>query len=542
MWARRSWLMALASVLLALTLRLLGLRLGLPFFHHWDECWVADSAKKMLQTPDWQPRTYQYGAPLSALAASLFRVLQAIQPKRVLYPDDQVLLRILCRLVTAVISSSGAAAVYIAARYAAVGDRVGRVRGAYAAILYATAAELVSHGRYGVTDADLVALVAWSLAFGALFLGSGRLVWAAATVFAAAVAFSFKVTALTALAIPALALALRPVVVLRLKDPAVGRFVTLAALPSAGVVFALLNPHVFLNWNDAFKDITSRARQTVEGGFPLFLIRTPGWDHVRAVVSGIALMGFHRWAIPACVAAALGLAGLVKAIAARSHICGVAAVHAVVAILAVALTARAYLFRNYLVVLPALCIGFGFAMETAGTMLARAATLARSRSRWVPGPTALAAAFAVVYVAVPLGQAVRTQQLAMDARTRAVNWINAQAGARTVSVVFTPDVVSNGGYSTESLRDMLQRSHLAFRSDVKTAEAARTSRADYVVIVSRPDAGGDLGDQWPFREVRGYSVAATFEANPYEHRFDITSTWDGNFNVIVLARAKPQGA
>jgi hypothetical protein len=533
---RSGWLVALASVLLALALRLLGLRLGLPFFHHWDECWVADSAKRMLQTSDWEPRTYQYGAPLSALAATLFHALQAVEPKRLLYPDDGVLLRVLCRLVTAVISSSGAAAVYIAARYAAVGDSAGRVRGVYATLLYATAAELVSHGRYGVTDADLVALVAWSLAFGALFLGSGRLVWAAATLFFAAVAFSFKVTALTSLAIPALALGLRPVVVLRLKDPAVGRFVTLAALPSAGVVFALLNPHVFLNWRDAFRDITERARQTVEGGFPQFLIRTPGWDHVRAVVSGLALMGFHRWAIPACVAAALGLAGLLMAIASRSRICAVAAVHAAVAILSVALTSRAYLFRNYLVALPALCIGFGFAMEILSV------TLARVRSRWVPGPTALAAAFAVVYVAVPLGQAVRTQQLSLDARTRAVNWINAEAGGGTVSVVFTPDIISNGGYSTDSLRDMLRRSHLAVRSDVKTAEAARTSRADYVVVVSRPDGTGDLGDLWPFHEVPGYRVAATFEANPYEHRFDITSTWDGRFNVIVLAREQHQGA
>jgi hypothetical protein len=517
-------------------LRLLGLRLGLPFFHHWDECWVADSAKKMLQTPDWEPRTYQYGAPLSALAASLFHILQAVQPKRVFYPDDGVLLRILCRLVTAVISSTGAAGVYLAARYAAVGESAGRVRGVYAALLYATAAELVSHGRYGVTDADLVALVAWSLAFGALFLGSGRLVWAAATLFFAAVAFSFKVTALTALAIPALALSLRPVVVLRLRDPAVGRMVTLAALPTAGVVFALLNPHVFLHWNDAFKDITSRARQTVEGGFPLFMIRTPGWDHLRAVVSGLALLGLHRWAAPAFVAAALGLAGLAQAIASRSRICAVAALHATVAILAVALTSRAYLFRNYLAVLPALCIGFGFAMESLG------ATFARARSRWAPGPRALAAVFAVVYVAVPLAQAVRTQQLSMDARTRAVNWINAQAGARTVSVVFTPDIISNGGYSTDSLRDLLRRSHLAFRSDVKTAEAARASRADYVVVVSRPDPGGDFGDRWPFREVSGYQVAATFDANPYEHRFDITSTWNGRFNVIVLARDRGQGA
>ena len=489
------WAVALAAVLLALGLRLLGIRLGLPFFHHWDECWVTDSTQKMLQTPDWQPATYQYGAPLSALAALLFRAIAALDPQRVFYPDDQVLLRLLCRIVTAVISSAGAAAVYVAARYAALGDGGGRTRGAYAALLYATAAELVSHGRYGVTDADLVALVAGSLACGALFLQRGGVAWATCTVVFAALAFSFKITAMTALVVPALALALRPAVVRGRRLPVVERVVHLAALPGAAAVFVVLNPHVFLHWRDAFKNLTSRATQTIEGGFPAYQLRTPGWDHLSSVLGGLGTMAFHRWEAAAVVAATLGLAGLLVAIRDRSAIALVALTHATVAILALALTSKAFLLRNYLVAMPALCIGFGFAMELATARLAAVPSL----RRFAPGAW-LAAGFALVDLAVPLGEAVRTQQLSLDARTRAVDWLAARAAGNTVSVACTGDIVSNGGYSTDGLRRTLRRPGLSFAADVNSVAEAAGSGADYIVIVSHADPGGDRGDLWPFLE------------------------------------------
>jgi 4-amino-4-deoxy-L-arabinose transferase-like glycosyltransferase len=546
---RRSpgWVIALATVLLALVLRLLGIRLGLPFFHHWDEVWVADNAKKMAQTEDWEPSTYQYGAPLSAIAAWLFHMLSELVPKWHIYdPGDGILMRRLCRLVTAVISSSGAAGVYVAAHGAAFGDRAGRIRGVYAAVLYATAAELVSHGRYGVTDADLVALVAWSLAACTLFLRSGSLLWAAATVALAGCAFAFKVTAITALAIPAIALTLRPVTIPRLPEPAAARIVALVALPSAFGLFLLLNPHVIIHWHRALGNIQARALQTIEGGFPLFLLRTPGWDHVESVLSGIVLMAFHRWTAPAVVAAVCAFAGLARALQARSGVCVVGAVQATVAILVIALTSRAYLFRNYLVALPVLCIGFGFAMEA---LTARWEKWANLRSRglvarvpWLP------VGFALVYVVVPAWQAVRTQQLSSDARMRAVDWIAAaaQAGGHEVSVACTPAILSQGTFTQDYLRGWLKRPGIAFAPDVKDAAEARRSHADYLVVVSSPDEAGDWGDMWPFREIPGYRVAATFEANPYEHRFDITSTWAGRFNVIVLERpgaeAPPHGA
>jgi hypothetical protein len=531
------WLVALSAVLLALGLRLLGIRLGLPYFHHWDECWISDNAKKMLQTEDWEPSTYQYGAPLSAITAWIWVTVSELWPKVHFYdPGDGVTMRVISRIVTAVIASSGAAGAYLAARYALPGEQAGRVRGAYAAVLYATAAELVSHGRYGVTDGDLVAWVAWSLGASALFLRTGGFGWAVATLLFAATAFSFKVTAATALAIPAFTFMLRAVTLPWLRAPAWGRGAMLAAIPLAVAVFFLLNPHVAIHWQNALRDIQNRSRQTIEGGFPLFLLRTPGWDHVRSVAEGITLLAFHRWAVPAVVATACAVGGLAMAMRDRSLVCVVGVGHALVASLSIALTSRAYLFRNYLIALPVLCVGFGFTMQAATQAL----------TRWLrerPGPAPgwarvpwMAAAFAVVYVAVPIGQAVRAQTLSLDARSRALDWVSSHAGSHRVTVACTQDIISMGGYRSDWLRDTLKRPGVHLSSDVKDADEAARSHADYILIVSHADSNGDWGDMWPFTEVKGYKDVARFEANPYEHRPEITATWDGRFDVIVLKR------
>jgi hypothetical protein len=536
-WRWPGWLVALAAALLALGLRLLGIRMGLPYFHHWDECWVVDSSRKMLQTDDWEPQTYQYGAPLSAITAWIWVTISELWPRVHFYdPGDGVTMRLISRIVTAVISSSGAVGVYLAARYAVPGEQAGRVRGAYAAVLYATAAELVSHGRYGVTDADLVAWVAWSLGAAALFLRTGGFGWAVATLLFAATAVSFKVTAATALAIPALAFMLRAVTLPWLRAPAWGRGAMLAAIPLAVAFFLIMNPHVAIHWQNALRDIQNRSRQTIEGGFPLFLLRTPGWDHLRAVVDGIGSIAFHRWALPAVVAAIASVVGLALAIRDRSVVCVVGVGHALVAVLAIALTSRAYLFRNYLVALPVLCVGFGFTMQAATHAFTAWAERWRGPPRWWVRVPWIAVAFALVYVAVPIGQAVRAQRMALDARTRALDWLSSQAGSHRVTVACTPDIISMGGYHSDWLREYLDRPGLHLASDVKDAGEAARSRADFIVIVSHPDGSGDWGDVWPFTTVKGYTNVAQFEASPYEHRWDITATWDGRFDVIVLRR------
>src|SRR5260370_38334314 len=93
-------------VALALTLRVLGLRFGLPYFHHWDEGWVAENTSYILWTPDAQPKTYQYGAPLSLLSALLFRLVGTLPPRRELQSAHPPPFRMLGPLVTAPIAAA----------------------------------------------------------------------------------------------------------------------------------------------------------------------------------------------------------------------------------------------------------------------------------------------------------------------------------------------------------------------------------------------------------------------------------------------------
>jgi hypothetical protein len=528
-FATPPWAVASLAVLLALVLRVLGLRLGLPYFHHWDEGWITENTRSILQTADLKPVTYQYGAPLSLLCAGVFRVLRVVAPKLVLDPNDEVMGRWIARSVTAVISSSGAAAVYVAARYATVGDDRGRTRGACAAILYATAAELVSHGRYAVTDANLAALTAWSLACAALFLRNGGLAWAAGTLLFAALSLSFKLTALPALVIPALALALRPLPPRRVYGVAVDRVLLMGVLPVGAAVFLLLNPHVMIHWRDALENITARVNQTVSGGLSPYLIKKPGLDHLSAVLAGLGLYAFHRWPFASLLAAAGGAVGLAMGVQRGSRLCSIAAIHAALAILMLALPSRGYLFRNYLTALPALCIGFGIAAERLGA-LARTWAHPRAATR------CLAGAFAIVYLAAPFWVAVQTQRLSTDTRLRAMDWIAQQPHDHSPVLVAANHEINTEpeGVLHDKVRAALARPGVIFLPDVDTAVDAASSRADYIVDVSY--ATEDFGHVWRMTTVPGYGEVARFEANPYEHNFEITPTWSGRYDAVVLRR------
>src|ERR1019366_4256601 len=211
---RRAARAALVSgvVLLGLVVRLLGIRMGLPFHHHWDEGWIADSAAEMLRQGSDVPRSYQYGAPLIRLTEFAFLAARGRLAPVELTPDDaQVALYVMARVITAVIASSGTVAVYWAGWCSEPSrPRAFRV-GLASALMYATAWELVLHSRYGVTDACLVGLTAWTLAFAAAYARTRRLAWALASVVAAGLTTAFKVPGVVTAIVPIAALlAVRP--------------------------------------------------------------------------------------------------------------------------------------------------------------------------------------------------------------------------------------------------------------------------------------------------------------------------------------------
>jgi hypothetical protein len=112
----------------------------------------------------------------------------------------------------------------------------------------------------------------------------------------------------------------------------------------------------------------------------------------------------------------------------------------------------------------------------------------------------------------------------------------ARSARGRASVACTPEIIQDHDGPRLAVRDALRRRNLVFLPDVEDAQAAEKSRADYVVVTSMFDLGGEWGDRFRFTEVPGYRLAMRFEANPYENNWEITSTWSGRFNAIVLER------
>jgi len=250
-------------------------------------------------------------------------------------------------------------------------------------------------------------------------------------------------------------------------------------------------------------------------------IGTAGLPPVCVATSGHG-GGFVGWRAASAVIAGLSFVGLVVAFRQRSRICVIGVVHACLVVAGLAFGSRAFLLRNYLVAVPILCIGFGFAMERVRLPILR---------------RTLALAFGIVFVAAPAVQAFRTQQQAMDTRVAAIDWIAEHAKGASTSVAFTPEVSVDATGDRPELREVLRRPHIVQTKDVDDATQVERRQPDFVLVVSHPDFFG-RGDIWPFRDVRGYRAVAEFDANPYEHNFDVTPTWMGRFNSLVLERQR----
>ncbi len=201
-------LMALCCIVVfGATLRLLGISFGLPYHHHWDEWWIADSVVGMLRRHDDVPASYQYGEPLMRLSEFAFLLARWVRPTAatVTSVDSQTTVYLAARIVTALVSSTGIAAIYLAAQRSRTWFWASTGRSLSASLLYAVGSELVLHSRYAVTDACLVALTAWTLAFAAMYLAWQSIACGLLSVFAAGVTFAFKMPGIMTSLVPVLA-------------------------------------------------------------------------------------------------------------------------------------------------------------------------------------------------------------------------------------------------------------------------------------------------------------------------------------------------
>ena len=312
----------------------------------------------------------------------------------------------------------------------------------------------MEHARYGVTDACLVALTAWTLALTARYLRARHLGWALAALVCAGVTTGFKITALPTAFVPLAAIALFPGSFPRLRSTLPYRLMLVGALPFVVVTFIVLNP-MFVDrnhWEDALHDVVTRAIQTHDGGFPELQLREPGLPHLAAALGQLASLSLHRSPPVAVALFAVGVAGLAWRVRRGNRFLAIAAAHAVLAVLFMALPNRAFLLRNYLVALPAVCLGFGFgAQALASRLLAlRGTALRRTAGVAATGVTA------ATLVGLPLRDALACQAQSVDTRERAMEWILSH-GEPDALVAYTPSVVgdaamgSTRGSATRSL-------------------------------------------------------------------------------------------
>jgi hypothetical protein len=545
------WLLVLILAY-ALAVRWLGLRLGLPFFHHWDETLITGSARGMIERSSDVPSNFFYGAPLMRLTALGWKAAAALHLPAAARLGDEVGLRLIGRGISSTLAASGALATYLAARWS---FRDGRAALA-AALLYAGAAELVWHARFLVTDASVVALTAWALALSAGYLRRRTLLLGALAVLAAGLTFSFKLTGLATILLPAGALLARgpaafgrraaggdpgpPGVALRLGH----RALLLAAAPAVLGVFLLLNPHVRDLWRQAFFEFEGIARHYREGHIKPFSEREPGPEHALSALYFLAFQAFHTQAAASGLVAVVATFGVVLCVR-RGHLLPLLGLaHGAGVLLAMAWPNRAYLTRMYLPPVPVLCLCFGLGLARLGDLAAASGASAWSRA-WRAAGRLLAPLALGVITLTTAAQSISSQALSGDARSRALDWLAARSRAegRTLSVAFTPAVrgaLALGGHG--GLSTYLDRPGIRQLPEVPDAAAAAASGADYVLLASHRsiDRIWPYEEQWSFTAAPGYAEAARFACNPYEHRLDLVPTWDGRVTAVLLAREAPR--
>ena len=505
--ARSPWVYPAVLLVLAagLGVRLLGLRLGLPDFHHWDECWVIWSARHMLETNSDVPTTYQYGAPLSLLVRWMVNIYNAMPGLAPIRFSDEVSLRWVGRNISIVICSMGIFGLFIAGKN--ISPKLGNQHrlGLYSAAAYAFAYELVTHARYCVTDGILVALCAWSIGFGSQYLRTNHMGWALASLVAAATAFAFKITALPIVIIPFLCILSSETPTDRERRLRY-RVLWVGALPFVLAWFLALNPHFIDRWQQASSDLSQRIAQTRNGWFSQVYVHEPGIDHLGAALRLLLFHTMSRVVPLACLLSTAAIFGVILALCQRSKIIAICIVHAALTVAGLAFSARACLLRNYLTAVPVMCLGVGIALEAGSSAFAR---LGLERRTWRTLGWLIPSAVLVLAAGVTARDSMMNQELSQDARVRAMDWTILHSHAPHVNVSVTPNVMAPPALS--NIQSAPAKSSISYLGQLSNCNQVQAIAPDYVISASYrgPDTPKvPFDERWYFTECPRYRRVA----------------------------------
>jgi len=513
---------------LALGVRLLGIRLGLPYFHHWDEKHIVLNADSMVKKGNDEPTSYMYGAPIFRIVTRAVRFNAKHEWWPVAVPAIEM--RWVARVASAVISSTGAVALFFLGAVTKKPPHRLRV-GICAALAYAFSWELAAHGRYGMTDASVAALTAWSAAFGVLYAARGRAIYALASVLVAGLAFAFKPPAMTAIALP-----LGYLVLFAPKRRGFWRVADRAilgsAIPIAIFVFIYFNPYYVSNWQTALSQFQASVAQYRTGeGIPEWGWHKPGLSHFRY---GLWVITGHMQSnhVPlACLLSGISLVGLGRLIRRRDWVSLILPAYALMTTALSTYNTRLSDIRTFLIGGVAMALLFGHGVDTLAAWqgkLAQRVSIARPRL-FEHGLTAAALLCAVVPTTI---DSIRGQRLSKDSRIRAMEWI-AKRGT-TSPVGISPSVFDYADDARSAVSKYLNT------VDIRSCQMATQIGPQYIVTAS----GREEVAKWPlvlhhflFEACPGYVEVARFNENPYERTFwGGGETWDGRSNAVVLQR------
>jgi hypothetical protein len=526
----------LFAFVVALGIRLLGLRLGLPYVHHWDEWVIVGTAHNMILNGTDEPQRFMYGAPFIRLVALAARANAHLGLWR--HQSADIELRWIARVVSAILSATGASALFYLGAVVQRPATTARI-GVYAAIAYAFGWELVAHARYGMTDASVVALTVWSMAAGSWYVARRQLRYGLASILFAGLAFAFKPPGLTAIVIPVAYLVCFPYSSARhaiLFD----RSILAAAVPLTFAIFIFFNPYYVTKWHEALDDLLNVIDIYRTGtGYPPSGWHRPGWPHLTFGLDVIAGHLLSNYASVSYVLSAVALVGLVTALRRGNGIvlipCAYTLVNLVTATWSTRLSAsRTFLFGG---VALTLCLGYG--TDVLSVWLAKSPASRGARS----AVSAACVAVPMLLLVLPTTvNSIRAQLLSRDSRTRAFDWIIKRVRRGAVETVGIPSYVFHGlgsGTGVEVEADARRRP-IALAGVENCADVER-SRPKYVMTTSvRPS--GDLSDAYPFafEDCPGYRRVARFEDNPFECTFHGScASWDGRVISILLERDAP---
>ena len=464
---------ALAAVIvLALAVRFIGLRWGLPneshyFSYHPDEAPILIPVSRMLTEAEWNPHFFNYGT----LYLHIVGVLATSATGLGLVPAEQAwgAIHLIARLITALMGAATVLIVYLIAR------RSMPVAGAMASAAFMAVLPMHAlHSHFATVDVPATFFVALAALAMIHLSEEARLVHYVLAAICIGLAAATKYS---------MVLAVVPLVFVHFmakparyhRAPPIG-YLALGLIGSA-LTFLIVCPYVFstssgaLGLNPEFvRDVTFEMKHMREGGTFAFVNTGAGWGYhfLRTLPCGLGM--------PLML---LSLAGIVvAAVAHRSA--GMVSLLWCIPYFLVTGSGQEKFLRYAIPLSP-------FVALLAAEMLSAMAGASGDRRRWGAAAAIGAAVFAPTlwYCFENVAVLART-----DARDQAAQWLRPRLAGKTLGLVstpwyFTPPVAPyNGGVRSEPAHNQWMREKADFRIVVTgwNPDALKSGRPGFFVV------------------------------------------------------------